>query len=872
MSYFSRILKYNHDHDEHGRFASDPGVHPQPDDHGNAVTLKHPHVPYNLDKIEDPQGNVTFTPGVKLPTTYLNGFTLKSMTSDAPSDVKGWNKFAGTKDDDAFNTGFTPTPGKSTGAGVIIAEPDGRIWLTSPSNEYGGYKVTFPKGTVEKGMNLANSAVKEAYEETGLHAFPEKLLGDFDRSTSRARFYVASRVGGSPADMGWESQAVHLVTLDQAKKLLTDPVDQKILNAYIADKNGGTMPEPAKNDGVQSTASAATSGVNQEPKQEAMTFGDDSYPNATAPEAKAYHFAGNYNGKKYSPETKNYVANLAMKLHDPADTGAGFKNKMNDAIDADPDLNPSMKNHLQGEPWSYLHADLKEFTAEPTPPATEDDDAGIKELNVIDAANKGPLLSAVTSKMLPKVDENGVPIGEATVAPSTNLSNTAGKKPGYDDQAVSDEINKQFASKGWMQNGGVFAKVKDGIKSASRAGMTTSPGTLKESVKSYLVDKLFHGTADKANDLDWDKLHAAATGGTVPGPASVDYPIPKGAKADAVVAKGKELLSDVMSQMGYTASGTIAEVAEIADGLKWAPTKKDFVDGALVAITEAKDKGYVSFGAYHTAKLIDFGAVYDAAHKATAASPEPPQSTASTPAPASAASGGMPSFNLTKVGDKQGSNEGGTFEDPYGGKYYVKFYKNFDQGKTEALAAKVYENLGCKTAMPEVAKVNGKDAVMTSWNPNLEKLSLNDYNYLTDQQKEEVGRMYAASILTKNWDVVGDAFDNLAIDKPTGKMLVVDTGGSFKFRAQGEPKPYGSDIDEHESLLDTGKNSGKVFTKIFKTNPQYQKDAMYWVKGLDMNKMKTIFEQSGLSDQAALFKSFTGRRAALLAQYGMAPY
>ena len=54
-------------------------------------------------------------------------------------------------------------------------------------------------------------------------------INDIKRTTSVARYYLAHRVGGSPADMGWESQAVRLVPLAQLGDYLNRPEDKEIL-------------------------------------------------------------------------------------------------------------------------------------------------------------------------------------------------------------------------------------------------------------------------------------------------------------------------------------------------------------------------------------------------------------------------------------------------------------------------------------------------------------------------------------------------------------------------------------------------------------------------------------------------------------------
>ena len=48
---------------------------------------------------------------------------------------------------------------------------------------------------------------------------------------SYTRYYRARRIGGSPASMGWESQAVHLVPKAQLAHYLTNKNDLPLLKA-----------------------------------------------------------------------------------------------------------------------------------------------------------------------------------------------------------------------------------------------------------------------------------------------------------------------------------------------------------------------------------------------------------------------------------------------------------------------------------------------------------------------------------------------------------------------------------------------------------------------------------------------------------------
>lgn len=209
--------------------APPPGAKPhlKPNDKGETVTVNYPSKPSDKASWADPDRTATFVPGGEVPAK-LNGVAIKSWAS-VPKSEQEWANVPGQKLSLDARFPFEPMPGKSVGAGVIVREPDGRVWLTKPTNAFGGYQQTFPKGTVEHGLSMQASAIKETWEETGLQIRITGILGDYERTTSKARFYIAERVGGTPADMGWESQAVRLATRSDMDKLLNMGVDKGIL-------------------------------------------------------------------------------------------------------------------------------------------------------------------------------------------------------------------------------------------------------------------------------------------------------------------------------------------------------------------------------------------------------------------------------------------------------------------------------------------------------------------------------------------------------------------------------------------------------------------------------------------------------------------
>jgi 8-oxo-dGTP pyrophosphatase MutT (NUDIX family) len=201
-----------------------------------AVVAKPPEVgvvePAAAPKIE-PSTKVGFYKKGVTPdeTTTLNGVELKPWTP--PKDNAGWAKVDGQNPD----IGETPlnAKGKRPGAGVLITEPDGRVWLVKPTKGYGGYEYTFPKGGQDpgEGLSLQATAIKEAYEESGLKVRITGVAGDFEGDTSVARYYHAVREDGRPADHGWESEAVVLVPKDQLDLYLNKSRDKSIATQHL---------------------------------------------------------------------------------------------------------------------------------------------------------------------------------------------------------------------------------------------------------------------------------------------------------------------------------------------------------------------------------------------------------------------------------------------------------------------------------------------------------------------------------------------------------------------------------------------------------------------------------------------------------------
>lgn len=233
----------------------------------------------------------------------------------------------------------------------------------------------------------------------------------------------------------------------------------------------------------------------------------------------------------------------------------------------------------------------------------------------------------------------------------------------------------------------------------------------------------------------------------------------------------------------------------------------------------------------------------------------------------------IPSFkefvkeNYKSVGSRLGSNEGGVHEDEHGNKYYVKYYKNPDQGKAEVLAGKIYHHMGINTVQPEMAKINNKSAVVSKWDENLSVKPPKFYDKVSKTHAHQLGKMYHAAILTKNWDIAGLEHDNIMHNKHTDNLHAIDHGAAFHFRARGSHKDFGSDIDEHKSLREPHHAAGHVFNSAFKHHPEAEHNGVEAVRKINDDHIHHLFKNSGLNNWEDLHKNFQERKKKLLDKY-----
>lgn len=220
---------------------------------------------------------------------------------------------------------------------------------------------------------------------------------------------------------------------------------------------------------------------------------------------------------------------------------------------------------------------------------------------------------------------------------------------------------------------------------------------------------------------------------------------------------------------------------------------------------------------------------------------------------------------------QRGSNPGGIYEAADGSKHYVKFYADPNQARTEVAAARLYERMGIQTLQPRFIEIDGRTGVTTRWVDGLTKLSPND---LAAAHLDDLAAAFNASVVTKNWDVIGLDFDNL-VRHPNGRLVLVDAGGSFKYRAQGGAKPFGADIDDVKSLKDpaTNPSAARAFFGLQKDVFAVERAAKATLKKLSKAAVERELALAGFDAKAAkaLAATLDARRKLLLDRYNLGP-
>lgn len=198
----------------------------------------------------------------------------------------------------------------------------------------------------------------------------------------------------------------------------------------------------------------------------------------------------------------------------------------------------------------------------------------------------------------------------------------------------------------------------------------------------------------------------------------------------------------------------------------------------------------------------------------------------------------------TKIGGQLGSQVGGTYTGPDGKKYYVKTPSDPERAKSEALAFRLYHATGAGAVNSTLAVVDGKLGSATEW------MESDKVDWNNPAMRAKAAEDFAVHAWLANWDCIGHVseMDNVRLDK-TGKLRLVDAGGSLDQKATGGTKPFGDKVAEWDSLRNPKLNpsAAKVFGQM---TPEQLATSVKKLDNVSDADIKAMVAQMGPSGDA----------------------
>jgi len=132
------------------------------------------------------------------------------------------------------------------------------------------------------------------------------------------------------------------------------------------------------------------------------------------------------------------------------------------------------------------------------------------------------------------------------------------------------------------------------------------------------------------------------------------------------------------------------------------------------------------------------------------------------------------------------------------------------QVQSEWMANNIYQV--CGIPVPKQKLYTEAEALVLQF---ISGILLKDCSQLYKEKlKVKLGEGFVVDALLANWDVIGLNEDNIIVNNTGGGVVFrIDNGGSLTFRAQGDPKEFGPEVNELETMRDPkiNPNSAKYF-------------------------------------------------------------
>jgi phosphoglycolate phosphatase len=176
--------------------------------------------------LQDPRRAVVFDKGFDSGGLDLNGIPFGESSPYMPGPVE------------VEEPPFQLERGLQPAAGIVVVESDNRVWIYEPHDHHGSHQNAFPKGQVEGESSqledLHRTAVRETWEETGIHARIIGYLADTSFFGYKNRYYLGERIGGDPCQAHWEAARVKLVPMADLHRFVNVQNDRAVLRLLLS--------------------------------------------------------------------------------------------------------------------------------------------------------------------------------------------------------------------------------------------------------------------------------------------------------------------------------------------------------------------------------------------------------------------------------------------------------------------------------------------------------------------------------------------------------------------------------------------------------------------------------------------------------------
>jgi len=215
--------------------------------------------------------------------------------------------------------------------------------------------------------------------------------------------------------------------------------------------------------------------------------------------------------------------------------------------------------------------------------------------------------------------------------------------------------------------------------------------------------------------------------------------------------------------------------------------------------------------------------------------------------------GVYPDYRLVKLNfgfPAGGSNGARWAQDAEGRAWIVKSYGgNVDRVATELVANRIYGIMRARVPIAGLIRVDKKAAI--AYPALVGEVRKHCFQDGDEAPSTTLGDHYMVDALLANWDFVGLEDDNILWD-PSGNPVRLDQGGTFEFRAMGEPKEFGPVATEVTTLM----SEGQAKRAVSVTADQMHSQALLIWERLTMDVLNELFSEAPFADEAMRHRIF----------------